>query len=536
MLLASRYGRGGGRTSQLVAANRVHVFFNDHASLLQRLDQCVAGSPVWVASHFWTPDCPTLVGALEHAGLILSLRASAVFGVPEIHRSSLVSTSAVPVPCEVHESKLTLIAQKFVRHCFLRLSSASGNEGRGSATVAHWAEEDQMVERLAALVAQERVRQLAAALGYTGKSRDMMQCVERLVVTSVTKVTRPLKLRVRGDLEAKGSETQETLEANAQLGDGRCASGRAARSGACFACGEAAATCACLNLEDHLEWAVEWGAAGSADGKAAATSRHAAMPVTVFLSRAAVLGELGERSQAMYPDLAPLQLQGLDLLVAALTSILSADGNPFCDGAAEQSVTEIMSESAGAGRFGGGCHEFSKKNASESTSGTGAPGKSRAVEAEARQQNVQGQDGLDETQTSLLAQLVREMMSLGEEDLKDPARSSTVPGSHASSSSTPLATAAAPMPPPTSFAGNTAGNTAERALLEDKADAGLQRQEAGTARDGVWDSESWDSESSLQQAGAEGGKSAGTAGSLHPIMPITCSHAHVNSAHDDTCI
>ena len=138
-----------------MAANRVHVFFNDHPRLLKRLDQCVAGSCVRVASRFWTSDCPALVGALEHAGLILSLRASAVYGVPEIHR-----------PCEVQEEKLTRIAQNFLRHCFLRLSSVHMDEG--SEPVAQWAE-DQMVERLAALfIAQDRVWQLAAA----GRSRQ----------------------------------------------------------------------------------------------------------------------------------------------------------------------------------------------------------------------------------------------------------------------------------------------------------------------------------------------------------------------------
>ena len=488
MLLASRHGRGGGCTSQLVAANRVHVFFNDHPRLLKRLDQCVAGSCVRVASRFWTSDCPALVGALEHAGLILSLRASAVYGVPEIHR-----------PCEVQEEKLTRIAQNFLRHCFLRLSSVHMDEG--SAPVAQWAE-DQMVERLAALfIAQDRVWQLAAALGYTGKSEDLMQCAQRLLVTSVSKVTRPLKLRVCGELEAKGSDTQtrETPEANAQLGDGRGASSRGARRDVCFACGEVTATCTCLDLEDHLEWAVEWGAAVSGDGKRDAKSGHAAMPVTISLSRAAVLGELGERGRAVYDDLAPLQLQGLDLLVTALTSILSADGNPFLDADSEQSHTEGMSGSAGAGRFGGGFHEIHHKSAPESISRTGAAGKSGAVEAEASQENVQGQDGAEETQTSLLAQLVREMMSLGEEDLSDTSPSSSAPGAHAVSASTTAATAATPMPPPASV---------EPAPRADMSDAGLQRQEEGTVRDGVWDRDS-----SLQQAGSEGANSARTAGS-----------------------
>jgi len=526
MVLATNHGRGLGITSQLVAANKVPVYLDDDASILQRLEKCVTGwtqtHNLWVASRLLTSDCPALVGALEHAGFFLSLRASAVFSVPEINKS------ASAAPCEVHERILTQLAQ----HFFLRLSSLENggkcgqddglrtwqNEGaeekslhgRGASVLQ--IPGGQLMERLVALGAkdaQDRVWHLAAALGYQGKGEQLLEaCVGRLQVASVSNITRPLRLR--RDAQDPGLDGQQNAGVRSR-GDGLGASGRGTGSGVCFACGHHERTsCSCLELEDHLEWAVEWGersgqtfavAAAGANGTAGVEEDEAIvdMPVTVFLSRAAVLGELGERGRALYDDLAPLELQGLDLLVNALASILSADGNPFETAAAGECGAKGKYDNAGAGRhgvgrcFGGGCHGISQNGVSQnnvpqkyslgSVSASAPAGKSSAIEADGHAANVQGQNGAQEPQASMLEQLVREMMSFSQ-DLMNSSLSSTVPNTHA---------AATPQIDP---------GPVERTPRENEKDTGLQMPGDDTMREGVWSSES------PQNEGSECGGSA----------------------------
>ena len=509
MVLATNHGRGLGITSQLVAANKVPVYIDDDASVLQRLDKCVTiwtQTHIWVASRFLTSDCPALIGALEHAGFILSLRTSAVFSVPEINKCPSAA------PCEVQERILTQLAQQFVRLCFLRLPSHKNGGGWGQDDsndgLTTWQDEGmeekslhgrglsvlqipggQLMERLVALVAQDRVWHLAAALGYQGNGEQLLEeCVGRLKVASVSNVTRPLRLR--RDAQDPGLH-----------GDGLGVSGRGTGSGVCFACGHHERTsCSCLELEDHLEWAVEWGepsgqtaAAAGANGTAGVEHDEAIvdMPVTVFLSRAAVLGELGEGGRTLYDDLAPLELQGLDRLVNALASILSADGNPFQDAAAGECSAKGKSDNADAGRnvssrcFGGGCpgispNGFPPKYSLGSVSGSAPAGKSSAGAADGNAANVQGQNGAEEPQASMLEQLVREMMSLSQ-DFMNSSLLSTVPNAHA---------AATPQMDPAPV---------EQTARENGKDTGLQMPGDDTMRDGVWSSES------PQHAGSEFG-------------------------------
>jgi hypothetical protein len=507
MVLATNHGQGLGITSQLVAANKVPVYVDDDARILQRLDKCVTNwtqTHIWVASRFLTSDCPALVGALEQAGFILSLRTSAVFSVPEINKSPSAA------PCEVQERILTQLAQQFVRLCFLRLPSHKNGGGWGQDDsndgLTTWQDEGmeekslhgrgasvlqipggQLMERLVALVAQDRVWHLAAALGYQGNGEQLLEeCVGRLKVASVSNVTRPLRLR--RDAQDPGLH-----------GDGLGVSGRGTGSGVCFACGHHERTsCSCLELEDHLEWAVEWGersgqtaAAAGANGTAGVEHDEAIvdMPVTVFLSRAAVLGELGERGRTLYDDLAPLELQGLDRLVNALASILSADGNPFQDATAGECSATGKSDIAGAARhvgsrcFGGGCHGISpngvpQKYSLGSVSGSASAGKSSAGEADGNAANVQGQNVAEEPHASMLEHLVREMMSLSHFS----SLSSTVPNTHA----------AAPQIDPAPV---------EQTARENEKDTGLLMPGDDTMRDGVWSSES------PQHAGSEFGGS-----------------------------
>ena len=79
----------------------------------------------------------------------------------------------------------------------------------------------------------------------------------RLQVASVSNITRPLRLR--RDAQDPGLDGQQNAGVRSR-GDGLGASGRGTGSGVCFACGHHERTsCSCLDLEDHLEWAVEGG-------------------------------------------------------------------------------------------------------------------------------------------------------------------------------------------------------------------------------------------------------------------------------------
>ena len=341
------------------------------------------------------------------------------------------------------------------------------------------------VEKMVALVAEGRVRQLVRVLGCdvdvgggrerargvgaetsegggmnVGRVRGLLEeCVGRLSVVSVGKITRSLTLGGHGGLwrEHAGREAREkagsvesgegkepasgeegaTLECSdgalppAQsntsgengCGRGEQDTGSEQDSGCegCVACGHVKCT-RCRVLEDRLEWAFEWGDPTSGGG--------GGRGVTIYLSRVSVRSEV-----ELYDDLKPLGLDALDPLVSALASFLSTDRGPF-DRHDQGGDTEMQTHThtrpcEGSTRWFGGGGEGSRGEGSRTVPLPDSATASGMYHGSNSAEERDGQDGTLErasvsdvsgvggegggAERDMLEQLVREMLSSSSE-------------------------------------------------------------------------------------------------------------------------
>ena len=250
------------------------------------------------------------------------------------------------------------------------------------------------------------------------------------------------------------------------------------REEVCIACGEVG--CACVALEESLDWAVD---------------RHhgGARRVTISLSRAAVLDQ--PRSLSLYDDLVPLGLKALDVLVSSLAAILAADGDaPAPGGFATHSAGSAAGlsggrRSSGPREEGGGHASFYGAGSCEQEGATAAAAclgdeggfASRPCVAGGKAGEFDEQENRNRCaggETRALEQLVREMMhssqafaSLSSSFLESA--SLNPDGSRASS----LASTSTPTPP--------AGSAPAASALAPRqgGDGGIAVQEGCVSRD-----------------------------------------------------
>ena len=114
-MLAQSKG-GSGQVTKLVPAKQMCVYIEDSSEVARRLDSAVLiraprhKRSLWLAVRRWTPENWMLTRALPSQGVLLSLRASAVFGLPKIWAEEYAGGQPSP-PRVVREEALEALAR-----------------------------------------------------------------------------------------------------------------------------------------------------------------------------------------------------------------------------------------------------------------------------------------------------------------------------------------------------------------------------------------------------------------------------------------
>ena len=228
---------------------------------------------------------------------------------------------------EIEEESLQILVRRFVRLCCHRVVPGCSKDQTENSAL------EEIMGRMVGLVRETNIRALLMALGYVCEGEvdwqtKLEQRLARLKVVSVTKITRRLVLRNHGTRtmpdDAPQTATSPTIavreaeekhcscenDPEEECGQSRPPHGGRTQVLACMACGVEA--CNCLALDDHLDWALQ-----HADRK-----RHQGCSLCLYLSRE---GARAQNSADLYDDLAPMGLRALDVVVHALSSLLTAE-------------------------------------------------------------------------------------------------------------------------------------------------------------------------------------------------------------------